>query len=508
VPLLGVEGVRVRLGERFRVLTGGARFVLRRHQTLRATFEFSHALLAEDERTVFRRLSVFTGSFGVEAAQALGADDLLDAWDVLRCLGALVDKSLVIAVGDHPRRLRLLETARAYALEQLGLAGETERYLERHAEVTADSIQPSLEEGWKLPRGEWLARYEPELEDMRAAVGWALAHRPPLAIQLIGDAARLWQEFQLWPDALRYCENVRPHLSDATAPRAAGRLRYVEAIASHGSGEGMRLRDAVRRAVALLRGTGDLPALSHALALLAVWALSPPDEEQWNALAELDALAPRAGHQRDAPNLLCLRTDARGNLELRQGRFDEARRHLEHARDLYEALGDPAAAVRAQRMVAVAHLEACEFEAAIAVLRTVLKPLADMGQRRAYMLGLMVLAWCLVEQRDADAAEAPLREAAPVLVAYGATYHFAPMIALYAAMCGRLDAAARLVGYRNQHPLSDRTLQPSPVYPRVDASLRKLLETVPAAQRDAWETEGATTGERELVAMALGDRVG
>ena len=126
VPLLGVEGLRARLDERFNVLTAGARVVLRRHQTLRATLEWSHGLLTAEEQRVFRRLGVFAGSFTLEAAQHVARDAQIDGWAALDHLGALVDKSLVLAEGDPVPRYRLLETTRAYALERLGEAGETE----------------------------------------------------------------------------------------------------------------------------------------------------------------------------------------------------------------------------------------------------------------------------------------------------------------------------------------------------------------------------------------------
>ena len=134
LPLLGVEGLRARLNDRFNLLTGGARVVLRRHQTLRATLEWSHALLTPDEQTVFRRLGVFAGGFTLEAAQYVASDDRIDPWIVLDHLGALVDKSLVLAEGDPIPRYRMLETTRAYALERLAEAGETQATLRRHAQ--------------------------------------------------------------------------------------------------------------------------------------------------------------------------------------------------------------------------------------------------------------------------------------------------------------------------------------------------------------------------------------
>ena len=95
VPTLGLRGVRDKLDARFKLLTGGARSTLRRHQTLRAALEWSHNLLSGDERIVFRRLGAFAGGFTVELAQAVASDGNLDAWCVLDLVSQLVDKSLV-----------------------------------------------------------------------------------------------------------------------------------------------------------------------------------------------------------------------------------------------------------------------------------------------------------------------------------------------------------------------------------------------------------------------------
>jgi predicted ATPase len=96
-------------------LAAGSRVVLRRHQTLRATLEWSHGLLTPDQSTVIRRLGVFAGSFTLEAAQHVASDDRIDGWAVLEHLGTLVDKSLVLAEGDPLPRYRLLETTRVCA---------------------------------------------------------------------------------------------------------------------------------------------------------------------------------------------------------------------------------------------------------------------------------------------------------------------------------------------------------------------------------------------------------
>lgn len=176
VPLLGVDGVRERLGERLRVLTNGARGALPKHQTLRAAFDWSWALLAPLDQVVFRRLGVFTGGFTMELAQSVVADETLDRWAVLDHLGTLVDKSLVVAEGAARPRYRLLETARAYALEQLGQAQETAIFLRAHARAMRDLFERTLAPASGSPPDEMLAeRWAVERDNLRAAMEWAVA---------------------------------------------------------------------------------------------------------------------------------------------------------------------------------------------------------------------------------------------------------------------------------------------------------------------------------------------
>ncbi len=121
-----------RLDERFRMLTGGSRTAVARHQTLQAAVDWSYELLSDDESSVLDRLSVFAGGFTLDAAEAVASDDDIDAFDVLEHVGALVDKSLVVA-DPGEETYRLLETIRQYAAGRLAAAGLAQRARARHA---------------------------------------------------------------------------------------------------------------------------------------------------------------------------------------------------------------------------------------------------------------------------------------------------------------------------------------------------------------------------------------
>src|SRR6478609_7552579 len=133
VRVMSLIEIRDSLHDRFRLLTGGARTAVRRQQTLRASVDWSHALLTEPERVLFRRLAVFMGGFDLHAAGPIASDEELHRHQVLDLLTLLVDKSLVVAEGAGGRtRYRLMETVRQYALEKLSDSGEADGVRNRH----------------------------------------------------------------------------------------------------------------------------------------------------------------------------------------------------------------------------------------------------------------------------------------------------------------------------------------------------------------------------------------
>jgi predicted ATPase len=196
VPQLGVHGVREKLGERFRLLTGGKRTALRRHQTMRATVDWSYALLSASEQAVLRRLGVFVGGFSLELAQEVASGEDVDGWASLDALCSLVDKSLVMADAGESVRYRLLETTRGYALEKLADAGETKHWMERHAKVLRNLFVQADEarygESATLSGAAYHELLAPELNNLRCALEWAMSDAEDWhsAIQLAGPGLK------------------------------------------------------------------------------------------------------------------------------------------------------------------------------------------------------------------------------------------------------------------------------------------------------------------------------
>lgn len=203
--VLPVEQLLARLEDRFRLLTGGSRTALPRQQTLRATVDWSYALLSDPEKTCFNRLAVFAGGFTLEAAEAVCADAAaVEPAAVLDLLTHLIDKSLVSAgrLPDGTGRCRLLETLRHYARQTLAASGEAAAVHERHARhflAYVEQAEPALrgpaQLDW-LDWLDWLERLEREHDNLRAALDWFAEHGPAedglrLAAAL-GSRASFW----------------------------------------------------------------------------------------------------------------------------------------------------------------------------------------------------------------------------------------------------------------------------------------------------------------------------
>ena len=259
VPLLGLEGVRERLDERFRLLTAGSRLALRKHQTLRAALEWSYSLLSEPEQRVFDRLGVFAGGFSLDEAQQLARDDAIDDWAVLDHLGALVNKSLVIAEAGTATRYRMLETARAFALERLASRHGTSHMMRRHGEV----MRALFERFWSdtvrdVAVSARFAEFAPDLDNLRGAVRWAMEADLRTAVALVGAAGASYylDWLQVKSEGWSWCRSLKPVIDDAIPPLEAARFWLACAELGTATSLDVVAHDA-RKAIAIYRDAAD-----------------------------------------------------------------------------------------------------------------------------------------------------------------------------------------------------------------------------------------------------------
>ena len=268
VRALSLAEILESLHDRFRLLTGGARTAVRRQQTLRASVDWSHALLTEPERALFRRLAVFLGGFDLDAAQTIAGVGDVQRYQVLDQLTLLVDKSLVVADESVGRtRYRLLETVRQYALEKLGESGEADDVRSRHRDYYT-----SLAAAVDAPAGDdyeqLLEQAESEIDNLRAAFGWSRENSDTeLALALVSSLQPLWQARGRGREGLTWFDAVLTgEVAQDTRLAAAVRARALADTAIHylliGAADSV---DRAQQALVLARDIDEPAVLARAL---------------------------------------------------------------------------------------------------------------------------------------------------------------------------------------------------------------------------------------------------
>jgi predicted ATPase/DNA-binding winged helix-turn-helix (wHTH) protein len=231
--VLGVEEVATHLDDRFQLLTVGRRTALPRHQTLRATLDWSYELLSEPERVILRRLAVFAGVFRLEAASAVIAGPEIAPAELVDGIANLVAKSLVTLVaGGIVARYRLLDTSRAYALEKLVEAGERQWLARRHAEHCRDLIERAEAE-WEIrPTAAWPAEYAAEIDNLRAALDWAFSPDgdAQIGIALTAAAVPAWMQLSLLEECRGRVEQALTALAIVDKPDARQEMKLLAAL--------------------------------------------------------------------------------------------------------------------------------------------------------------------------------------------------------------------------------------------------------------------------------------
>lgn len=502
---VSVEQINTRLADRFRLLTVGSRATLPRHQTLRATLDWSYDLLAEDERVVLRRLSIFPGSFTAEAASASTVDERIDEYAVIDLLSQLVSRSLVVAdTATSGTRYRLLETTRAYALEKLAEAGETETVRRRHAQFFRDFFEHAPDDWLRKPGAAWHAKYLPELASLRFALEWGLDGDGDAAvgISLAGASGVLFASLGLFGEGIQWLERAIDRIDPHTPLSDRARLwlwfgRLVEKTPA-------RSRPAFERAVELYRQLGDGLGLGLSLSRLAR-ALTHMGklEEAETALAEALPLLEATGLPMALDfyfyNLAFLKNYAGDHLA--------ARSNYERSLALNRAAGDEFAVLGALGNVANANWALGDLDAAAAAFRDLIALLRVSPMSTLRLLGwaLTSLGGVLTEQGNVKEALVAAREGVPLLTEDRSAWLFFDSLALRAGLAGKVSAAARLAGCADQaFAAKEATRHPTDTrhYERLHVMLR---ESLPAAELERLLAEGAKMTEEDACRLALED---
>jgi predicted ATPase/DNA-binding SARP family transcriptional activator len=451
------EQLLARLGGRFKVLASGMRTALPRQKTLLATVEWSHNLLEEHEKLLFRRLSVFAGGWDLEAAEAVLSDERMPSVEVPVLLSTLVDKSLVVAEeGAFGRRYRLLETLREFAREQLANSGEASALRRRHAlfflELAGDA--EAMLRGREAKR--WLARLDQEHDNARAALAWSEEADNELQMRLAAAWTAYWR--------------VQGHVSE-------GRRRLAAALSGAATPSPARMQCLIQASrLAYFQGDlGFMAPLGEALQIARQHNDLPAQAQVLNSMAVGEA---------------------------EEGHLLEASRRFEESLGLWQRLGDNRRIAAARTNIALCDHYLGNPAAAVAGCEQALAILPS-EDRRGGLMTLQALAGAEMDLERFEAAEQHLVQGLdiarelqdPVL-----TSHALRMIASLAASRQLPERALRLVAAAEVH-LAERGSE------KFAPLSRKSLEAKLVEMRALLGLEASDVAWREGRSMSLEDAI-
>jgi predicted ATPase len=270
VKMLPPEAMLRRLENRLPLLTGGARDLPARQQTLRGAIAWSYELLSPEDQALFRRLAVFAGGAGFDAIDAVVAD-AGQGWVIFDGIERLVDHSLLRQEEEAGEpRFSMFETIREYGLERLAEAGESDEARRRQAGWVVDLLSTFRLDMTGQEVAEWLDRVDTEQGNLRAALGWAIENDPAVAIRIAGFAGRFWQ----WRGHLREGHDWfgRSLAVDSAAVPAEDRARAlrVGSVFTEAMGEFDTALAHLRQAVELYTALGARPDAAFARSVVGI----------------------------------------------------------------------------------------------------------------------------------------------------------------------------------------------------------------------------------------------
>jgi predicted ATPase/class 3 adenylate cyclase len=508
VRLLSPEAIARRLEQRLPLLVGGARDLPARQQALRDTIAWSHDLLDDRERLLFRRLCVFVGGWTLDAAEAVcHADGDLD---ILGGLESLVSKSLVRQDADarSAPRFGMLETIREYAGERLARSGEAADLLRGHAEyylALAEESEPRIRSSTE--QREWLAKLEAEQDNFRAALAWCRTESGDagIGVRLAGALSWFWRDHGHLGEGRQWLEWA---LKASDPASASARVKVLVGLGSHARrhgdfGQATALHEQV---VALARAEDDRWSVALGLGELGVTARYRGDYGRAvmlfeEALRLFEAVADRWGVAWCLGNL--------GYAALARGDLKAATTRFEEVLTLARLQGDQSGIAWSLRNLGEVKLASGDFGAAADLCEESLTLFRRLGGPGGIAFALSSLAELACRRGEYARAKGLYTEELEVRHQYGEKRQIAQCLeglAIVAGGQGQPARAARLVSAASRV----REAAGMPRLPHKRVSTERCLALVRSALGEsafsaAW-TEGQAMTLEQAVAYALDER--
>jgi predicted ATPase/DNA-binding CsgD family transcriptional regulator len=284
IKVLQVEQIVERLDNALQLLTKGKRTAPSRHQTLRATMDWSYNLLSEAEKKLFQRLAVFAGGFTLEATEFVCAGEGVEPGDILDLVASLMSKSLLVLVERNgkaddlieeslrsaggPLRYRFLEPVRQYAHEKLVEAGEKTSLRDRHLSYFHDWTQTTESRLYTDEQLKQLANLDQDLDNIRAALQWALKTQPVMALHMVAALTLFWNVRGYTTEGRRWGEQALKQTEEDLTPDvqcARARALITVAFLTMTQGDYLATSDLIGQAIPMLRTQNDELGLARAL---------------------------------------------------------------------------------------------------------------------------------------------------------------------------------------------------------------------------------------------------
>ncbi len=497
INLLSPQALAERLDDRFRILRGANRRTLPHQQTMRATIDWSYDLLLENERRVYEWLSVFTGGCTLEGAVAAAPSENQWQSEMLDVLSSLIDKSLLTVdfSGTRPR-YRFLESFRQHAYQKLVERGDRANVSRRHAGASV-AVAQRLESTRDLDPDD----VEPELENARSAIEWALAAgETPLAARMVCGFTRIWRTSRGDAQPRRWLEVLLPKLDERAEPGiAAYAWRTLGSLE-----QGAQKVEAAERAIALATAC-DNPADRVAGFCLLSSGLIDAGHLDDAELAIETALRTCVQFGMLESKRYAAVAEVRAFVAVRRGRFDEARRWYTEALALTLRFGSAVGETSLRHNLAELELLLGNPERALELATAA----ADIARRlhfgRFEAISLASAAACSLELGDVDGARQAAHDA--LELAQGA-YPWGSIVAIQhlatvAALDGAPQHGALLRGYVDAWYRAkgcERDVAEARAY---DMLMAALGEQLSASQVERLAADGAGLTEEQATLAAF-----
>jgi predicted ATPase len=506
VKVLPPRALLARLESRLKVLMGGARDLPSRQQTMRGAIAWSYDLLDEEEKRLFRRLSVFVGGCELEAISVVGNPSGDLQTDVLDGVSSLVDKSLLQQkeMGEAEPRFTMLETITEFGLEQLIASGEAESLRKRHAQFFLKLAEQGETELLGAQQEKWLDKFEVENDNLRAAIRWCEENEEAeIGLRLAGALWRFWEMRGYLAEGRERLAKLLSLTETPATMKVRLKALYAAGILADAQCDYTSARSLFDQKLRLHRKLGDKWGIANSINNLGIMALRERNHAEARALyKESLNLWQELGNER----AIALALGNLGNVADLVGDYIEAHDCYQQGLEVFRQLQDQrGVALSLSHLGDVARRQS-EFELARSYYDQSLAILIELGDKRGVAKLFADMGSMAAEKDDYDQASHFYEESVVIFSGLGDVRGIADLFEAYAQMAtkqGRFERALRLAAAAS----AMREEFSAPLSPDDETKLQQTLKSIrtrlgETASRLIW-TEGQTMSAEKAIQYAL-----